>query len=82
MPRFPIDLKQPVVDRLQKHVQRTNETNGTSYTLLQWITLHLKEVAISEELPVIVERLQQKSQKALNEAIRREQKRLMDSIDR
>jgi hypothetical protein len=74
MPRFAIDLSQKAVNKLQAQVQRTNENAGTSLTLQQWMTLHLRELAITDELGAAVaaiqEQQQQNAQTALEAAVR------------
>ena len=80
MPRFIIDLSQKAVDKLQAHVQRTNDANATSYTLKDWIALHLKELAIADDLPLAIDQLQRESQDTLNAAIRAKRDRLLQEL--
>lgn len=63
MPKFTIDLSQATVDKLQQQVQRTNENTGTSLTLQQWITLHMKEIAIADDLTAAIAALQEQQQR-------------------
>ena len=69
MPKFTIDLKQKTVDKLQVLVQRTNENQGTSYTLQEWLKHHIDELAIAEELGLAVTALQEQQQKEANAAL-------------
>ena len=74
MPQFTIALTQTAVDKLQPHVQRTNENNGTSLTLQQWMTLHLQELAIADELTAAIAAIQEQQKRdaetTLNDAVR------------
>jgi hypothetical protein len=81
MPKFTIDLKQKTVDKLQAQVQRTNENQGTSYTLQVWLKRHIDELAIAEELGLAVNALQEQHQRdgqiALDAAIRSKRDELL-----
>ena len=63
MPRFTIDLSDKAVTRLQRQVQRTNDANGTSLTLRDWLVLHVREIAIAEDLSAAVQELQAQQQR-------------------
>ncbi len=74
MPKFTISLTQATVDKLQTHVQRTNENAGTTLTLQQWMTLNLQELAIAEQLAATVAAIQEQQQRdaqtTLDDAVR------------
>ncbi len=74
MPKFTLNLTQAAVDKLQTHVQRTNDNTGANLTLTQWITLHLQEVAIADQLAAAVTAIQEQHQRdaqtALDDALR------------
>jgi hypothetical protein len=84
MPQFTINLTQKAVDRLQVHVQRTNDANGTTYTLREWLDLHVRELAVSDELAATTATLQQQAETdardALNLTIRAERDRLLREL--
>lgn len=84
MPQFTITLTQKAVDKLQQQVQRTNENQGTSLTIKQWITLHLRELAITDELNAAVTGLrdeqQRDAQTALEAAIRTARDQLLANL--
>lgn len=84
MPDFTITLTQKAVDKLQQQVQRTNENQGTSLTLKQWMTLHLRELAITDELNAAVTGLrdeqQRDAQTALEAAIRTARDQLLANL--
>lgn len=69
MPKFTIDLSQKCVDRLQAHVQRTNDANGTALTLRDWIELHLKEIAIADDLQVAITAIRKEQETTVQDAI-------------
>ena len=69
MAKLTIDLPQKVVNRLQQQVQVTNDNEGTSYTLREWIALHLKEIVIGDELAAAVRLIQQQHQQEANDAL-------------
>lgn len=84
MPQFTIDIPQKVADRIQVHVQRTNDANGTNYTLREWIDLHLRELAIADDLAAATTALQQQAETdardALALAVRSERDRLLHEL--
>ena len=80
MPNFTITLSAKAVARLNALVQRTNEAAGTTYTLKQWLTLHLKELAIADEMPAAVEQLRRESQDNLTASIAAERDRLLQEM--
>lgn len=84
MPQFSIDIPQKAVDRLQVHVQRTNEANGTSYTLREWIDLHLRELAIADDLAAATTALQHQAETDARDnmatAVRSERDRLLHEL--
>ena len=81
MPRFTIDLSQKAVDKLQLQVQRTNDAQGTTLTLKDWIVLHLKEVATADDLAAAFEQLQRESQDTLAAASRAKRDQLLQELE-
>ncbi len=63
MPDFTITLSPRAVQRLKTLMQRTNETEGTSLTLCDWITLHLRELAIAQDLSAAIPTLQEQTKR-------------------
>ncbi len=59
MPSYTITLSPKAAQRLKTLMQRTNETEGTSLTLRDWLTLHLRELAIAQDLSVAIPPLQE-----------------------
>lgn len=84
MPKFTIDLSAKAVTALQTQVTRTNENEGTAYTLQQWITLHLNELAITDELGAAVAAIQEQQQRdaqtTLDTAIRAARDQLLAAL--
>ena len=62
MPKFSLDLTDKAVQRLQGFVTTYNQNEGTALTLLQWITLHLQEMAVAEELGAAIEGMRRQSE--------------------
>ncbi len=66
MASFTIDLTDAAVARLQALVSRYNADNGAALSVQDWITLHLRELAVQDELLSQVQSIQrQKEQEAL-----------------
>ncbi len=84
MPQFTITLSQKAVDRLQIQVQRTNDANGTTLTMRDWIELHLKEIAIADDLAIATQAIQEQQQRdaqdALQAAVRAQRDRLLGDL--
>jgi hypothetical protein len=56
------DLPDAVVARLQVFADRTNVAQKTALTVLGWLTLHLKELAVTDDLATAVEALRKQQQ--------------------
>jgi urease accessory protein UreF len=84
LPQFTITLSQKAVDRLQIQVQRTNDANGTTLTMRDWIELHLKEIAIADDLAIATQAIQEQQQRdaqdALQAAVRAQRDRLLEDL--
>ncbi len=81
MPSFTITLSPKAVQKLNVHVQRTNDTAGTSLTLKDWITLHLKELAIADDLSPAVDQLATETQDTLAAAVRAKRDQLLQELE-
>ena len=81
MPRFSIELSAKAVQKLQPQVQRTNDSAGTSLTLKDWITLHLQELAIADDLAPAVDQLATETQDTLTAAIRAKREQLLQELE-
>jgi len=69
MPRLTItldgktaDLPDAVVPRLQVLCDRTNAAQKTPITLLDWLELNLKELAVADDLAAAIRQLQEQQQ--------------------
>ncbi len=84
MPTFTIDLSAAAVTRLQAIVAAYNANNGLALTVAQWLLLHIKEVAIGQELGDSVDALRKQveanANAALNAAVTAERDRLIASL--
>ena len=81
MPRFNIDLPQKAVTKLNDQVKQTNDTNGTKYTLKEWLTLHLKELAIADDLPTAIDQLHRETQDTFQAAVRAKTNQLLQELE-
>ena len=82
MPQFTINLSANALARLQVIVERNNADTGRSLSVRDWIALHLKEMAIAEELARSAENLRQQAERdanaAFDAALRAEKDRLLE----
>jgi len=73
------------VPGLQLAVDRTNAADKTALTLLDWLALHLKELAIQDGLVAAVTQLQQQqqadAQAALDTAVKAARDQLLAALD-
>ncbi len=81
MPQFTIDLSTKAVAKLKTITQRTNDAEGTAYTVKQWIVLHLKELAIADDLSPAVDLLATETQDTLTAAIRAKRDQLLQELE-
>jgi len=67
-------LPDAVVPALQRLTDRTNAAQKTALTVLEWLTTHLKEVAIADDLTAAIEQLRRQqetdAQASLDAAVR------------
>lgn len=80
MPSFTITLSAQAVARLQAVVDRYNANTGQTLTVRDWITLHVKEVAIADDLMAEHQRLQRKHEESLRAAVEAARKGLIDGL--
>lgn len=80
MPKFTIDLTAAAVTRVQALVARYNENAGAALTVAEWLLLHIKELAIQDELNARATVLQRQAQDDANAALLAEQTRLIASL--
>ncbi len=77
MPDFTISISDTAAAKVAALVTRYNENNGTNFTVKEWITLHLRELAIQEELLAAVETAKQQLEKDTQTAVINERQRLL-----
>lgn len=80
MPRFTVDLTDAAVAALQTVVTAYNENNGAALTVQQWILLHLREIAIQDQLVAAATSLKQQAEADANAAFAAERQRLIESV--
>ena len=92
MPRLTIaldgktaDLPDTIVPRLQRLTDRTNDTQKTALTVLDWLALHLKELAVADDLTAAVAALQQQqeadAQAALDAGVKAARDQLLATLE-
>jgi len=80
MPRFTIDISNAAVTKLQAVVARYNADNGANLTVQDWLLLHIKELAIQDDLVERARSLRQQAEADAAAAFTAERLRLLDSI--
>jgi hypothetical protein len=80
MPKLHLELTTPCLTRLQGVVARHNAEHGTRLTLLEWLTLHLQELAIQDELTQRILELQRQAETDLNAALHAEKEMLLEQV--
>lgn len=80
MPRFTFEITEPAVLRLQAVAARYNADNGQSLTVTEWLSLHLRELAIQDELVQSVEAIRRQKENETHAAVLAERDRLMGTV--
>jgi hypothetical protein len=80
VPQFTITVSESVLTRLQTIVQRYNETTGQTFTVKDWILLHLKEMAIGDDLSSFLQAEQAKQPLQFQAALAAERDRLLTAL--
>jgi hypothetical protein len=80
MPTIETELTDAAFAGLQRLVTRYNADNGTSLAVDEWVHLHLRELAVQDEIVRAAEDLQKQAQDTAAAAIRAERQRLIDSV--
>ena len=77
MPRFTLDLSAAAAARLQALVTQWNENNGAALTVAAWLHMHVKELAIQDELMATANTLREQAEKSAADAFTAERQRLL-----
>ena len=80
MPQFEIELSDAAHNGLQRLVMRYNADNGTALSVEAWIHLHLRELAVQDEIVRAAEDLQRQAQETAAAALQAERQRLLESV--
>lgn len=80
MPQFTITLSDAALARLKAIVDRTNADNGLNLTVRDWVILHLKELAIADDLLQAQEAERVKAEEAARQAVLTKRQQLLDSL--
>jgi hypothetical protein len=81
MPAFTIELNGHMVTRLNRIVGRYNADNGTGMTLQAWLQLHIREIAIQEDLAAEHAALTKQAEADVAAAVRAAKDRLLSEAD-
>jgi len=85
VPRFTIDITDKALAKLQTHVDRTNENQGTALTVQQWLVLHVNEIAIAQDLGAAVDGIRQQEEtnarSALEAAVKTARDQLLAALE-
>lgn len=80
MPDVTLTISPALATRLATIVQEHNDRTSTSLTIAQWIILHLREVAIAEQLAADGETIQRQSQRDFQAALQAKKNQLMGQL--
>ncbi len=80
MPRFDIELSDAALAGLQRLVARYNADNGAALSVQDWILLHLKELAVQDDLLRAAEDLKRQADETAQAAFAAERQRLLESV--
>lgn len=80
MAKFTIEVADAALPRLQAVVQRYNSDNGAALTVADWLTLHLRELAIQDELMQSIESIRKQKEAEAHSAALAERDRLLASV--
>jgi len=78
MARYTINLTDTTAAKLAAIVDTYNANSGTALTVTDWITLHLRELAIQSALMTYVEETRKTAEQQGLDAVAAERQRLLD----
>ena len=78
MARYTINLTDTTAVKLAEIVARYNADNGSALTVTDWITLHLRELAIQSELHAAIDASKRQLELDVGAAVQAERQRLLD----
>ncbi len=76
---YTLRLSPGIVTRLQALTARYNGDNGAQLTVEEWLLLHVREIAVQDELLAVAQALAAQAQKDVDAAIVAEKQRLIES---
>ncbi len=80
MPKFTLDLSPTAVAGLQLLAGRYNADNGTTLSVTDWLHLHVKELAIQDDLVAAAKSLREQADRDADAAFNAERQRLLNSV--
>jgi len=85
MPEYTIELSDRAAALLATEIDRTNQASGAALEFVEWIELHLREVAIARDLAAAIEKIREeherKAQEDFGERIKEARERLLTLLD-
>jgi hypothetical protein len=81
MPTYTIDVAEHLQPGLAELVARYNANNGTSLTVLEWLELHVAELAIADRLAAEMSALQAQAERDFQAATAALKDRLVKGDD-
>ncbi len=80
MAKYTIDIADAAVPKLQAIVARYNADNGAALTVVQWLTLNAKEIAIQDELLAAAQTFEKQADADAHAAVLAERDRLLATV--
>lgn len=80
MPRFTLDISDAALLRLQKIVDAYNANNGTALTVLEWLKLHVRELAVQDDLMAAADTFRRQAEQSAADALVAERERLLSGV--
>ncbi len=78
--KYTIDIADAAVPKLQAIVARYNADNGAALTVVQWLTLNAKEIAIQDELLAAAQTFEKQADADAHAAVLAERDRLLATV--
>lgn len=78
MPKYTITISDKHAAALAAVVQRYNDNTGQTFTVLEWLTLHVREIAVQDELAAEAALLQKQAEEGLEAALASVRTRLLE----
>jgi hypothetical protein len=80
MPQITVDISAAGAAKLQLIVDAHNNRNQTALSLADWLQLHLREMAVQDDVATAIQALQKQKEDELKDAIASERDRLLAAV--